>query len=163
MNGKSFRVTPYVCASEGGSFAQMGLGMMFEDGTSFMWGVSVPRCLVQCWRGMKILETLPQVNGQRTLANCWHAGAREIDYLRRPHIDELAEQFANRQKFDNLRTEILSKMPPEINEMIKICQSKGIIIDINELQSEARLGNLRVDIDGLLKEERRKQQRRKSA
>lgn len=163
VNGRKYRITPYVCASEGGSFAQVGLGVMFEDGTSFMWGVSVPRCLVQCWRGMKILEALRQVNGHRTLSNCWHASAREIDYLKQPHVDELVKQFASRQEFDDLRASIIGEMPPEINEMIQICRSQSITIDINELRTEAHLGNLRVDINGLLLAERRKHSRRKSA
>ncbi|MDP1834286.1 MAG: hypothetical protein Q8L11_05160 [Candidatus Moranbacteria bacterium] len=163
VNGKSFRVTPLVCATEGNSFAQVGLGIVFEDGMNFMWGLTVPRCLVQCWRGMKIIEGLPRIEGRRTLANCWYAGARDVSHLRQPHIDELVEQFTNRQEFDKLRVGILNEMPQKINEMINICQSKNITIDINELRAEAQLGNLRVDINGLLLFERRKQQRRKTA
>ncbi|MDP1884036.1 MAG: hypothetical protein Q8L10_01590 [Candidatus Moranbacteria bacterium] len=132
---------------------------------NFMWGLTVPRCLVQCWRGMRILEDLPRIEGRRTLANCWYAGARYIDFTRQPHLDELAEQFASRQEFDKLRTEILSKTlsTPEVNSMIEICREKNITFDINEIRSEAQLGNLRIDIDGLLQEERRRHPRRKSA
>lgn len=162
VDGQMRKVIPFVGADSEGEFSQMGVGLLFpENGSGTLWGLVMPHCLIQSWRGMKILERIDEIS-HSTLAGCWYAGKENISDSDKRYLDELAVQFSSREEFDSIRAEILGTAPSseEVESMIRNLREKGVDIASWELEKEIENGYIdsSVTIDNLVAETQRKRE-----
>lgn len=64
--------TPMICDQP----SACGVGILFEDGSGFFWGLCAPRNIIAAWRATHILRCL-EVIESGTLCETWYAGLRE--------------------------------------------------------------------------------------
>jgi hypothetical protein len=162
VDGQTRKVVPFVGADREGEFSQMGVGLLFpENGSGTLWGLVMPHCLIQSWRGMKILEHIKEI-GHGTLAGCWYAGKENLSDSDKRYLDELAVQFSSREEFDAIRAGALDAAPSseEVESMIRNLREKGVDIDSWELEKEVEAGHIpsSATIDDLVAETQRKRE-----
>lgn len=141
VNGASVEtdVTPCVGQDRMGHFG-VGIISLQPDGIEriWLWGLIMPRHLIQSWRAMKLLEETPRIDVHRTLSHYWTlAGEMLYGYSDRLLNPEGAA-FGDYEKFRETRARVLAQFPndDELNAMLAIIAGHELDIDFKEIEKE---------------------------
>ncbi len=178
INTRYGKGIPFVGADEGGTSAQLGIGILFPKNKikGFVWGMISPRNLIQSWRAMKILEQVDSYSNDTILCPCWYAAKTDIHSSDKHYLDKLAGQFKSVWKFKRVRKEALNSAPAakELQSMLRTLRKRKVEVSAWELEKEIRKGNIKTSplIEKTKKEQKeriksleeleRKQKRRRS-
>lgn len=141
INGREQKIIPCVVAD--GHSLGVGYFECPDKSKGSFWGLLSPHCLIQSWRGMKMLEELRSIeNG--TLAACWYAGGHSLHPSDERYAEKLARQFPSREDFDAIRKKILSLVPTpeELESMGTVLRGQGMTVSPQELEEEIGAGRL---------------------
>lgn len=142
--GKSFLTVPF-CGLDGESeSAQLGVGLLLfdpctEEGESAcFWGMFHPRDLVASYRGMKILELLPEIRFG-TLCAAWYAGARKVHSSDQNKVDQIIDQIGK-----DAHAALLLEPLPTFQQALMVLTNHGIKLATHAFVDEIRAGTMKL-------------------
>lgn len=143
INGAEKRATPFVGADRKGPLSKMGLGLLFEDGTSVFWGRLVPHKTLQMWRAMKLLEHVNAFDDY-VLSDCYYAAQKDANRKEADKLERLMTKFGSWQRFDQIRGGILKTYPKRLIMInaLTVALNNDIQFDTTELEKAVTAGKM---------------------
>jgi hypothetical protein len=118
-------------------------------GAIMVWGIVMPRMLIQAWRAMRMLEHFIVIE-ENTISDLWGVAVDDSSFSR-ACMKRLYRQFtsqfpANFQKlpFAELRKYYLRACPEEedLRRIVEVCVDHDIMISLDELRQEQEKGRM---------------------
>ena len=139
IRGKIEKVTPIVYAQGQGFFSEVGVGITTSEG-GYVWGLLTPHNLIQSWRAMKMLEQLPEIMPDGTLAAAWETATPYLHASDERYLDDLRAVAKGKVNIDTIREQLLQTTPKasEVEDMVRALKSQDIHFGTGELEREIR-------------------------
>ncbi|MBY0472990.1 hypothetical protein K2Q00_01730 [Patescibacteria group bacterium] len=144
-------VTPFVGQDNMGQFG-IGIAVTRPNGTKqgWIWGLVMPRHLIQSWRAMKLLEEMPRIKLPGTLSHCWSLAKEKLQGYDYKYLDEEGAVWGSYEKFREARAKVLAMFPTddELKAMLAIVNEQGLNIRVEEIEEQREKLS---SADGILK------------